>query len=90
MNEQEVFDRLMAFATLHGLDITPARGNIQRRIKIIADLDCRCPCKPKERTCPCPESINEANTTGECFCRLFEKKGWDWGKDKKKPKKKGL
>ncbi len=90
ITEKEVFDKLSMFTLEHNLRITDIRGSMKVRIKTISELDGRCPCKPKERMCPCPESITECNTNGECYCRVLEKPGWDWSKEAKKPKKKGL
>jgi len=70
---QAFYEDLKKYAKKHGLVITNIKGWTRGRIIRMARNDRRCACRPKQRTCPCPEGLEECRTAKdhECICSVF-------------------
>jgi len=69
--EQFTLHRLEEIAERNNLRLFNVKGSLYDRVRTITDSGGRCPCNKQRPHCPCPESILECRTKGECFCRVF-------------------
>lgn len=80
MNHQRIKD----IAEKHGLLLNPDEARIQsvvsrmaQNFEVVGEWICPCkqqhqpPEKGKDKTCPCPEWLDEIAQQGHCYCRLF-------------------
>ena len=73
---KETLHRLERFAQRNGLELFNVKGSLYDRVRTITRNKGECPCLPMERPhCPCKECIRECKESGECFCRVFIKRG---------------
>lgn len=76
--------RLAAIARDHGLVLNSDAARVQKVVGLMAgNFDAVgewiCPCKQqhnppikgRDKTCPCPEWLDEIARDGHCYCRLF-------------------
>jgi len=77
-------ERLEQLAEENGLVLNPDRARVEKVAGLMADnhdlvREWVCPCKQESRppvrgadkTCPCPEWLDEVRRDGRCGCRLF-------------------
>lgn len=77
-------DRLSTLACEQGLVLNPDVARVNKVIGLmtnnyVAVGEYICPCKQqhkpaekgKDKTCPCPEWLDEIAEDGHCFCKLF-------------------
>jgi len=85
---QRNYQRLAAVAEEHGLVPNPDEARVQKVVGLMAQNfdavgEWICPCKQqhkppekgKDKTCPCPEWLDEIARDGHCYCRLFYASG---------------
>ena len=76
--------RLSSVADEHGLILNPDSTRVQKVVGLMAAnydtiQEWVCPCKQtnkppvqgKDKTCPCPEWLDEIADAGHCHCKLF-------------------
>lgn len=81
-------ERLRRLAGENGLVLNPDRARVEKVAGLMADNhdlvgEWVCPCKQENRpavrgvdkTCPCPEWLDEVRLDGCCGCRLFYSPG---------------
>ena len=81
---QRNYQRLVDVAGERGLMLNPDEARVQKVVGLMAQNfdavgEWICPCKQqhkplekgKDRTCPCPEWLDEIARDGHCYCRLF-------------------
>jgi ferredoxin-thioredoxin reductase catalytic subunit len=77
-------ERLQSMASKNGLMLNPDPERVKKVVGLMADNydavgEWICPCKQqhkppergKDKTCPCPEWLEEIERDGQCYCRLF-------------------
>jgi ferredoxin-thioredoxin reductase catalytic subunit len=78
------YQRLKDVAEQHGLMLNPDEARVAKVVGLMAQNydtvgEWICPCKQqhkppqlgKDKTCPCPEWLDEIANQGHCYCRLF-------------------
>ncbi len=78
--------RLNAIARDRGLILNPDPARVEKVVGLMTENflaagEYICPCKQQhkpaqkgmDKTCPCPEWLEEIARDGQCFCRLFLK-----------------
>ena len=81
---EQNLSRLTAIACKHGLALNSDSARISKVVGLmtenyLATGEYICPCKQenkpaqkgRDKTCPCPEWLEEIAKDGHCFCRLF-------------------
>lgn len=76
--------RLQTIAREHQLELNPDAARVQKVVGLMTENfaavgEYVCPCKHEhkppqkglDKTCPCPEWLDEVAQDGHCFCRLF-------------------
>jgi ferredoxin-thioredoxin reductase catalytic subunit len=76
--------RLDTIASEHGLVLNPDAARVRKVVGLMTESflavgEYVCPCKQQykpaqkglDKTCPCPEWLEEVAEEGHCFCRLF-------------------
>jgi len=76
--------RLAATAADHGLALNPDAERVRKVVGLMTESflavgEYVCSCKQRhkpaqkglDKTCPCPEWLEEVAKDGHCFCRLF-------------------
>ncbi len=77
-------ERLIRIAEENALTLNPDEERVKKVVGLMADnfdavQEWVCPCKQtvkpaekgKDKTCPCPEWLDEIKAEGHCFCKLF-------------------
>lgn len=79
---EKIKRNILAFCKAHDFHIHPAK-NIDDHIKRMIEIGA-CPCDPRRKECPCPESIEEITQgRGACACTILVSKEyleeWHYG-----------
>lgn len=68
---KELLETVRRFAEEHGLIVNPRTGP-EYYVRHVVQHG-RCPCDKTRLECPCPQALDDVESTGHCLCRLFWK-----------------